>query len=124
MAGAEANYQNGAEDEDIELLNGYKEIEEKYIIFDASHSPRKNADPNTLFAPRNQLMNLSTFDNVLVVDNVPLVNTDRKQKLLDRLRAKFAQSGAPLQGNARDGEDAGYDDMEMPWDEAADSNKG
>lgn len=71
---------------------------------------------------RYQLEALSGLDNILVVDNVPLVNADRRQKLLDRLRQAFAKAGAPLSGKQR--EDESYEDMEMPWDKEADSNKG
>lgn len=65
---------------------------------------------------------LSGLDNILVVDNVPIVNADRRQKLIERLRQAFAKAGAPLSGKQR--EDESYDDMEMPWDSEADSNKG
>lgn len=66
----------------------------------------------------------SGFDNVLVIDNIPIIDSSRRQKLLDRLRQQFAKAGAPLEGNALDGEDGGYDDMDMPWEEATDANKG
>lgn len=87
------------------------------------HARTKSTPPS---CQSNQLIALSTFDNVLVVDNVPLVNTDRRQKLLDRLRQLFAKAGAPLKGELREGEgeDRGYDDMDMPWDDENDSNKG
>jgi translation initiation factor 3 subunit B len=65
---------------------------------------------------------LSGLDNVLVVDNLPSVNSDRRQKLLDRARQQFAKAGSPLSGKQR--EDGSYEDMEMPWDQEGDSNKG
>lgn len=65
---------------------------------------------------------LDGFDNVLVVDNVPVVDASKKQKLFDRLRSTFAKAGAPLTGNT--GEDGTYSDMEMPWDNEKGESKG
>lgn len=49
-----------------------------------------------------------------MVDNVPVVDRAKEQKLYDRLRAAFAKAGAPIEQEA----------MVMPWDEAAGTNKG
>jgi translation initiation factor 3 subunit B len=60
-------------DIEAELQEGYAEIEEKYAV-DTQQG----------------------FENVLVVDNVPLVNESKKDKLIERLRQTFAKAGAPI----------------------------
>ena len=48
------------------------------------------------------------------MDNIPIVNADRKQRLVDRLRQEFERAGVPI----------GEDRIDMPWDEDAGTNKG
>lgn len=96
---ASAEASSSSQHYDAELDIDYSEIYEQYAL-----------DPE------------SGFDNVLVVDNLPIVDESRRQKLLERLRQTFAKAGAPLEGSADD--KGGYDDMDMPWDDAANSNKG
>ena len=54
------------------------------------------------------------FENVIVVDNTPIVDESKKDLLLKRLREKFANSGAPID----------EDMVQMPWDDEAGTNKG
>lgn len=54
------------------------------------------------------------FENVLVIDNVPIVDAGKKDKLIARLRSDFNKAGAPID----------EDRMQMPWDDAAGTNKG
>jgi translation initiation factor 3 subunit B len=54
------------------------------------------------------------FENVLVIDNTPIVDESKKDKLLARLRSEFSKAGAPLD----------EDRIQMPWDDAAGTNKG
>jgi translation initiation factor 3 subunit B len=56
----------------------------------------------------------SGFENVLVVDNIPIVDEGKKQKLVDRLRQTFEKVGAAIE----------EDRISMPWDEEAKTNKG
>jgi hypothetical protein len=60
----------------------------------------------------------SGFDDTIVIDNIPIVDTSRKQKLLDRLRAAFDKVGAGIDESG----------VFMPWDEQGEgqggSNKG
>jgi translation initiation factor 3 subunit B len=54
------------------------------------------------------------FENVLVMDGIPLVDESKKEKLVQRLRAAFTKAGA----------DIDEDRIDMPWDNEAGSNKG
>ncbi|ORX34361.1 eukaryotic translation initiation factor eIF2A-domain-containing protein [Kockovaella imperatae] len=54
------------------------------------------------------------FENVIVVDNTPIVDDSKKDLLLKRLREKFVNSGAPIE----------EDRIQMPWDDEAKTNKG
>ncbi|OCF37588.1 eukaryotic translation initiation factor 3 subunit B [Kwoniella heveanensis CBS 569] len=74
-----------------ELEEGYAEIEEKYAV-DTQQG----------------------LENVLVVDNIPVVDEGKKQKLVDRLRQLFAKAGAPIEEES----------VNMPWDKEAGTNKG
>lgn len=76
----------------------------------------------TTLSLRYAVSPLDGFDNVLVVDNVPVVDASKKQKLFDRLRSTFAKAGAPLSGDVA--EDGTYSDMEMPWDNEKGESKG
>ncbi|BEJ17414.1 hypothetical protein CspHIS471_0608150 [Cutaneotrichosporon sp. HIS471] len=54
------------------------------------------------------------FENVLVVDNVPIVDEGRKEKLILRLCQLFQKAGAPID----------EDRVDMPWDDKAATSKG
>ena len=54
------------------------------------------------------------FENVLVLDNVPIVDESKKQRLIDRLRQVFEKAGAAIEENR----------VNMPWDDKAGMNKG
>ncbi|KAK1926394.1 eukaryotic translation initiation factor eIF2A-domain-containing protein [Papiliotrema laurentii] len=74
-----------------EIEEGFAEIEQKYAV-DTQQG----------------------FENVLVIDNTPIVDESKKDKLLARLRSEFSKAGAPLD----------EDRIQMPWDDAAGTNKG
>lgn len=74
-----------------ELEEGFAEIEQKYAV-----DTQKG------------------FENVLVVDNIPIVDESKKQRLIDRLRQVFEKVGAAIDA----------DRISMPWDDAAATNKG
>ncbi|KAK8846741.1 eukaryotic translation initiation factor 3 subunit B [Kwoniella newhampshirensis] len=74
-----------------ELEEGYAEIEEKYAV-DTQQG----------------------IENVLVIDNIPIVDEGKKQRLVDRLRQLFAKAGAAIE----------EENISMPWDDKAASNKG
>jgi translation initiation factor 3 subunit B len=54
------------------------------------------------------------FENVVVVDNIPIVDESKKQRLVERLRQVFEKAGAGID----------EDRISMPWDDAAKTNKG
>ena len=54
------------------------------------------------------------FENVLVLDNVPIVDEAKRQRLVDRLRQVFERAGAVID----------EDRIDMPWDQEAGTNKG
>lgn len=54
------------------------------------------------------------FDNVIVVDNVPIIDEKKKEKLLSVIAKKFTQKGVPV----------GVEGIHMPWDEGVDKCKG
>ena len=54
------------------------------------------------------------FENVLVLDNVPIVDEAKRQRLVDRLRQVFEKAGAGIEEER----------IDMPWDNAAGTNKG
>lgn len=54
------------------------------------------------------------FETMLVVDNIPIVDVSKKQRLLERLRQTFAKVGAPVEEES----------IDMPWNGTAGTNKG
>ena len=50
----------------------------------------------------------------MVIDNVPIVDEAKKQRLVDRLRSVFEKSGAAID----------EDRIGIPWDEEKGTNKG
>ncbi|KAL7421607.1 Translation initiation factor 3 subunit b [Cryptotrichosporon argae] len=56
----------------------------------------------------------SGFENVLVLDNVPIVDESKRARLIERLRQAFAKAGAAIDEER----------VSMPWDDAAGTNKG
>lgn len=54
------------------------------------------------------------FDNVLVVDNVPVVDANMKDRLLAVITRKFAQTAAPIVPGT----------IHFPWDDKIGKSKG
>ncbi|OXC62994.1 eukaryotic translation initiation factor 3 subunit B [Cryptococcus neoformans] len=93
MSAADLGYFSEDEQREIEaeLDIGFKDIEEKYAV-----TAQKG------------------FETMLVVDNIPIVDDSKKQRLLERLKQTFAKVGAPIEEES----------IEMPWNAAAGTNKG
>lgn len=53
-------------------------------------------------------------ENVLVVDNLPIVDESKRQRLVERLRQVFEKAGAGID----------EDRLSMPWDSEKGTNKG
>ncbi|WVQ84000.1 eukaryotic translation initiation factor 3 subunit B [Cryptococcus sp. DSM 104549] len=92
---SEIDYSQFTEEEkreiEAELNEGYAEIEEQYAI-----DTQKG------------------FENVLVIDNIPIVDESKKARLIERLRQLFAKAGAPIEEES----------INMPWSDAEKTNKG
>ncbi|TYJ52427.1 eukaryotic translation initiation factor 3 subunit B [Cryptococcus floricola] len=54
------------------------------------------------------------FETVLVVDGIPVVDDSKRERLMDRLISTFKKAGAEI----------GADNVNMPWDKVAGTNKG
>jgi translation initiation factor 3 subunit B len=54
------------------------------------------------------------FENVIVIDNIPIVDESKRQRLVERLRQVFDKAGAGIDEER----------ISMPWDDAAATNKG
>ena len=54
------------------------------------------------------------FDNLLVIDQVPIVDKTRLDRLLSKMSKDFGKKGVPVKP----------EDMFVPWDDATDKNKG
>ena len=54
------------------------------------------------------------FDNILVVDGVPIVDKSKLDKLITKISKEFSKKGASIK----------TDDMYVPWDDAAGKSRG
>jgi len=54
------------------------------------------------------------FDNVIVVDGVPVIDRSKLDRLLTKIAKDFTKKGSPIKS----------DDIFVPWDDAKDKNKG
>lgn len=54
------------------------------------------------------------FDNVLVIDGVPVIDNSREVKLFAKINKEFARKGAPIKEGG----------IHMPYDEATGKSKG
>ncbi|TFY80481.1 hypothetical protein EWM64_g3531 [Hericium alpestre] len=82
---------NGVAHDDFEDDIDYTDIEEKYNVTQEEG-----------------------FDNILVVDGVPVVDKSKLDKLLAKAAKEFTRKGASIKP----------DDMTVPWDDAAGKSKG
>ncbi|KZT06524.1 translation initiation factor eIF-3b [Laetiporus sulphureus 93-53] len=54
------------------------------------------------------------FDNILVVDGVPVIDQSKLERLLAKIAKEFSRKGAPIKP----------DDISVPWDDATGKSKG
>lgn len=104
-------YADGLDEEErldieAELAEGFADIEERSVTWSAVG---RRAD-RTRFAVDAQ----QGVENVIVVDNVPIVDESKKQRLVERLRQVFDRAGAGIE----------EDHISMPWDDEKGTNKG
>ncbi len=63
---------------------------------------------------RYQVKQDEGFDNILVVDGVPIIGKDKLDKLLTKICKEFSKKGVTIKSN----------DIHIPWDELAGKSKG
>lgn len=54
------------------------------------------------------------FDNILLVDGVPIVDKSKLEKLITKISREFFKKGAPIK----------TEDIHIPWDDSAGKSKG
>lgn len=54
------------------------------------------------------------FDNILIVDGIPIIDKSKLEKLLVKICKEFGKRGAHIKS----------EDMNVPWDNATGKNKG
>ena len=54
------------------------------------------------------------FDNVVVIDGVPVIDRSKEERLVSRIRKEFQRKGAPIKEDA----------IHLPWDSATGKSKG
>ena len=54
------------------------------------------------------------FDNILVVDGVPIIDESKRAKLLDKIAKEFGRKAAPIKPT----------DISVPWNDATGKSKG
>ncbi|OSX59511.1 hypothetical protein POSPLADRAFT_1067238 [Postia placenta MAD-698-R-SB12] len=89
MAPNGVNGVNGVHDDDEEI--DYSDIEAKY-----------------------QVQYEEGFDNILVVDGVPVIDKSKLSRLLDKIAKEFSRKGASIKS----------DDISVPWDDSTGKSKG
>jgi hypothetical protein len=99
---------NGLHDGDDEPID-YSDIEAKFVPFTLACTMR---DAHTNYRYRLQLD--EGFDNVLVVDGVPIIDKSKMEKLLAKIAKEFSRKGAPIKP----------DEIFVPWDDATGKSKG
>lgn len=101
-----SNGVNGAfhDDEDID----YSDIEAKYVIQSQTFHRRSNG------LGRYQVEYDESFDNILVVDGVPVIDKAKLEKLLQKISKDFSRKGCPIKP----------DNITVPWNDAAGKSKG
>lgn len=66
------------------------------------------------FSIRFNVVADESFDNLVVLDGVPIIDTSRREKLLTKISKEFAKRGSTISAN----------NMTVPWDDATGKSKG
>lgn len=98
-------------DMEAEIEEGYADIEEQSVY---GFMAACKHQVTILTTCRYAVDTTTGFENVIVVDNIPIVDESKKQRLVDRLRQVFDKAGASIDEER----------VSMPWDESAATNKG
>ena len=66
------------------------------------------------FSIRFKVVADESFDNIVVLDGVPVIDNSRREKLLTKISKEFAKRGSTISTN----------NFTVPWDDAAGKSKG
>lgn len=66
------------------------------------------------FSIRFNVVADESFDNLVVLDGVPIIDTSRREKLLTKISKEFAKRGSTISAS----------NMTVPWDDAIGKSKG
>lgn len=66
------------------------------------------------FSIRYKVVADESFDNVVILDGVPIIDNSRLEKLLTKISKEFTKRGSTISSN----------DITVPWDDAAGKSKG
>lgn len=97
-----------------ELDAGFKDIEEKSVISLSTYGSFFKQQGLIHHSCRYAVTAQKGFETMLVVDNIPVVDVSKKQRLIERLRQTFAKVGAPVEEES----------IDMPWNVTTGTNKG
>lgn len=75
-----------------------------------SHSPTNGEN----FSIRYKVIADESFDNIVTLDGVPIIDSSRRDKLLAKISKEFGKRGSVISPN----------DITVPWDDAAGKSKG
>ena len=66
------------------------------------------------FSIRFKVVAEESFDNIVVLDGVPVIDSSRREKLLIKISKEFSKRGSTISTN----------NITVPWDDAAGKSKG
>lgn len=70
--------------------------------------------PWSQLSPRYQVHYDDSFDNMLVVDGIPVIDKSKLDKLVAKICKEFSRKGVPIKP----------DDIFLPWDDAKGKSQG
>ena len=69
---------------------------------------------NENFSTRYKVVTDEGFDNIVVLDGVPIIDNTRRDRLLAKISKEFTKRGSTISA----------DSMNIPWDDATGKSKG
>ena len=66
------------------------------------------------FSNRYKVVEDESFDNIVILDGVPIIDNSRREKLLTKISKEFAKRGSTISPN----------ELTVPWDDTAGKSKG
>ena len=84
------------------------------LILKQSAYPAFKLLPQVNVETRYQVQQEIGFDNIIVVDGIPIIDKSKLEKLLAKIGKEFSRKGAPIK----------VDDIFVPWDDSTGKSKG